>query len=194
MTQVAFDLIVGLGNPGPRYAQTRHNAGFWFVDAAAARWGSALREDTRFQAALGSITVEEARARLMKPLTFMNRSGQAVCPFLRYFRIPVDRVLVVHDDIDLAPGVARLKQGGGHGGHNGLRSLTSCMDRGFWRLRLGVGHPGHRDEVVDYVLSTPRPEEREAIAAAVGRALALLPELLRGEASKVMQQLHTKAA
>jgi PTH1 family peptidyl-tRNA hydrolase len=193
MAQAAFDLVVGLGNPGPRYDRTRHNAGFWFVDAVAARWGGAFREEGRHRAELARVRVDDLDLRLMKPQTFMNRSGQAVCPYVAYFRIPVERVLVVHDDIDLPPGTVRLKRGGGHGGHNGLRSLVSCMDKGFWRLRLGVGHPGHRDAVVDYVLSTPRPEEREAIEEAMARALSVFPELLRGRASKVMQELHTKA-
>lgn len=194
MPEAALDLVVGLGNPGARYDRTRHNAGFWFVDAVAARWGGEFREDPRHRAELGRVAVDGQDVRLMKPLTFMNQSGRAVCPYVGYFRIPVERVLVVHDDIDLPPGVVRLKQGGGHGGHNGLRSLMSCMDRGFWRLRVGVGHPGHRDQVVGYVLSTPRPEERAAIEGALERALDLFPDLVRGEASRVMQQLHTKAA
>ncbi len=192
MAESAFDLVVGLGNPGPRYDRTRHNAGFWFVDAVAGRWGARLREEARYRAELGEATVEGLRIRLMKPLSFMNRSGQAVCPYVAYFRIPVQRVLVVHDDIDLAPGTVRLKRGGGHGGHNGLRSLMSCMDRGFWRLRLGVGHPGHRDEVVDYVLSTPPVRERQAIEDAMVRALEVLPLMLRGETDRAMQRLHTK--
>ncbi len=192
MARAAFDLVVGLGNPGPRYDRTRHNAGFWFVDAVARRWQGVLREEARHRAELGRVVIEGLEVRVMKPLTFMNHSGQSVCPYVGYFRIPADRILVVHDDIDLSPGTVRLKQDGGHGGHNGLRSLMGCMDGGFWRLRLGVGHPGHRDAVVDYVLSTPRPAEREAIESAMARALAVFPELLRGETSKVMQELHTR--
>ena len=186
----AIELVVGLGNPGPRYDQTRHNAGFWFVDALAREAGCTLRKEARFHGELGRCRIGND-VRLLKPDTFMNRSGQSVAAVARYFGVDVERILVVHDDLDLAPGVVRLKRGGGHGGHNGLRDLIAHLgSRAFLRLRLGIGHPGHRDEVVDYVLSRPRPEEREAIETGIRRALEVMPLVVEGRLEAAMNVLH----
>ncbi len=186
-------LVVGLGNPGARYEQTRHNAGFWFVDALADRAGGVLRHEGRFNARLGQVTIDARRCFLLKPETFMNRSGQAVSALCRYYKILPAHLLVVHDDIDLAPGVARLKRGGGHGGHNGLRDIIKAMgDNGFWRLRLGVGHPGTRDEVVDYVLHPPSHAQRRVIDEAIEAALGVMPLVVAGEQERAMHILHSK--
>ena len=188
----ALDLIVGLGNPGAQYARTRHNAGFWWLDRLAAQTGAAFAVESRFQGETATTDIGGHACRLLKPATFMNRSGRAVAGLSRYFRIPVERILVVHDDIDLPPGTARLKQGGGHGGHNGLRDIVASLGAAdFWRLRLGVGRPGDQSAVVDYVLQTPRPEETAAIMDAVTASLEALPRIVAGEWQAAMQVLHS---
>jgi PTH1 family peptidyl-tRNA hydrolase len=188
----AVDLIVGLGNPGAQYARTRHNAGFWWLDRLAALSGAEFAVESRFQCETATTDIVGHTCRLLKPATYMNHSGRAVAGLSRYFRIPVERILVVHDDIDLPPGTARLKQGGGHGGHNGLRDIVAALgDADFWRLRLGVGRPGDQSAVVDYVLQTPRTEEAAAIMEAVTASLELLPHIVTGEWQPVMQFLHS---
>lgn len=190
--QPPVELIVGLGNPGDKYERTRHNAGFWFIDALARRAGAELRSEKRFLGETARADVDGRACHLLKPATFMNRSGQSVAALARYFRIPVESILVVHDEIDLPPGTARLKRGGGHGGHNGLRDIVSALGGGFARLRLGVGHPGSSDEVVDYVLRTPSAAERALIEEAMDAAAAVLPQVLAGEMEKAMNRLHTR--
>ena len=186
-------LLVGLGNPGSRYEQTRHNAGFWLLDALAARTGGHFTEARRLFGETARVSVDGHDCRLLKPTTFMNRSGQAVAAMMAYFKVPPTRLLVVHDDIDLPPGVARLKRGGGHGGHNGLRDIIKALDsRDFWRLRLGVGHPGTREEVVDYVLHPPGKSERRSIEAAIEAALEVLPLVVAGEQERAMHMLHSR--
>jgi PTH1 family peptidyl-tRNA hydrolase len=187
-----FKLIVGLGNPGAEYERTRHNAGYWFVDELLRRHGGAWRRESRHQSELARAAIGGAELWLQKPLTFMNGSGAAVASLARFHRIEPGAILVVHDEIDLPPGAVRLKQGGGHGGHNGLRDVIAQMGPDFWRLRLGVGHPGSKDEVIDYVLEKPRAEERRLIEAALTRTLDVVPELLRDGTQKVMQMLHTR--
>ncbi len=192
---MAIRLLVGLGNPGPRYDRTRHNAGFWFVSRLAGAYDCVLREQARFQSLLARCRIGDRDCLLQEPLTFMNHSGQAVRALAAYHRIPPADILVVHDDLDLPPGRVRLKRGGGHGGHNGLRDLMRHLgDNGFWRLRLGIGHPGHRDQVVDYVLSVPRPEEREAVEQAIDAALEVVPLVLAGETERAMHRLHSPSA
>ncbi|MFQ5487428.1 MAG: aminoacyl-tRNA hydrolase [Gammaproteobacteria bacterium] len=187
-----IELIVGLGNPGSRYEQTRHNAGFWLLDALAESLGSRFSVEGRFFGLLGRVEIDGQRCYLFKPTTFMNRSGQALAALTRYYKIPAPRVLVVHDEIDLPPGVVRLKRGGGHGGHNGLRDIIKALgDSSFWRLRLGVGHPGARDDVVDYVLHPPATAERALIEDAIAEALGVLPQVVRGEQEKAMHILHS---
>ncbi len=184
-------MIVGLGNPGPEYDQTRHNAGFWFVDALAERLGLSWQSERRLAAHTARTRHEGCDLRLLKPMTFMNRSGAPVADRARYFRIPVQQILVVHDELDLPPGVIRYKRGGGHGGHNGLRDLIRHLGSAeFQRLRIGIGHPGHRDQVVDYVLQRPSQADRQAIDAAVEAGLQAVPDLLAGRVDAVMRDLH----
>lgn len=186
-------LIVGLGNPGAEYEPTRHNAGFWFVDELARAAGCSLRNESRFHAEVGRCTLHGQDCRLQKPTTFMNRSGQAVAALAKFLRIPPTEILVVHDELDLPPGAARLKKGGGHGGHNGLRDLIAHLGtQDFLRLRIGIGHPGDRSQVVDYVLRRPGREERELIDAAMLRALEVMPLAVAGEFERAMHKLHSE--
>ncbi len=191
--QPPVELIAGLGNPGDKYSQTRHNAGFWLLDALARRLGAEFMPEPRFNGETANGEIGGRRVRLIKPATFMNLSGQAVGAVARYFRIAPESVLVVHDEIDLPPGVVRIKRGGGHGGHNGLRDIVSVFggDAGFLRLRIGVGHPGNADEVVDYVLKTPPADERSLILEAIDRALAVLAQVVAGDTEKAMHRLHS---
>lgn len=187
-------LIVGLGNPGPRYQNTRHNAGFWVVDTLAA--GAPFRSEKRFFGEIcrisGNGNSEGADCFLFKPMTFMNRSGQALAAWINYYRLPISEIMVIHDDIDLPPGVARLKQGGGNGGHNGLRDIHQHLGADFLRLRIGIGHPGDARLVVNYVLDSPLPEEELAIRAAINEALRVFPLIQTGEIQKAMNLLHTR--
>jgi peptidyl-tRNA hydrolase, PTH1 family len=187
-------LIVGLGNPGPEYEPTRHNAGFWLVDRLAERHGGHFRTERKFSAELATVRMEGAEVLLLKPQTFMNRSGAAVQAAAAYLKIPVEQMLVAHDDLDLPPGDARLKQGGGHGGHNGLRSMLSHLGPEFWRLRLGIGHPGVRAEVIDYVLNRPTREEDALIRSAVSDAADVIPLLLGSGEQRAMHMLHSRGA
>jgi PTH1 family peptidyl-tRNA hydrolase len=189
----AVQLIVGLGNPGAEYEQTRHNAGFWFVDELARANQCSLRKEARFHAEVGRCTLHGHDCRLQKPITFMNRSGQAVIALTDFLRIPPSEILVVHDELDLLPGTVRLKKGGGHGGHNGLRDLIAHLGtQDFMRLRLGIGHPGDRNQVVDYVLHRPSRDEREQIDAAIQRALDVMPLAVAGEFERAMHKLHSE--
>lgn len=184
-------LIAGLGNPGPKYDQTRHNAGFWFLDELARRHGCELRPESRFHSEAGRCLLDGHDCRLQKPTTYMNRSGHAVQALASFFRVPRQAILVVHDDLDLPPGTARLKRGGGHGGHNGLRDLIVQLGgKDFLRLRLGIGHPGHRDDVIDYVLQRPSREDRALIDHAIERAIDVMPLVVAGEMERAMNELH----
>lgn len=190
----ALQLIVGLGNPGPKYELTRHNAGFRFVDALARRHGGSFRHESRFHGEVARCAIEGKDLRLHKPMTFMNLSGQAVSSVINFYRIPLDAVLVVHDELDLPPGTVRLKRGGGHGGHNGLRDLARHLsDTNYLRLRIGIGHPGHRDQVVDYVLKRAPKDDQQAIDAAIDAALEVIPLAAADELERAMHQLHSKA-
>lgn len=183
--------IVGLGNPGPRYAGTRHNAGFAFLERACAEHGAALRTERRFHGAVGRLHVAGQDCHLLRPETFMNESGRAAQAFVAFYRLTPESLLVVHDELDLPPGTARLKRGGGHGGHNGLRSLVTCLGGAdFCRLRLGIGHPGSADQVTPYVLGRAPATEAQAIDDAIGRALAVLPDLLTGRWDAAQRALH----
>jgi len=191
----AIRLIVGLGNPGSDYEKTRHNAGFWFVDEAA--WqlkAPQLGPEGKFFGEASRVRLAHGDVWLLKPSTFMNLSGQSVGALARFYKIAPEEVLVVHDELDLAPGVARFKQGGGHGGHNGLKDIIAKLGSpNFWRLRLGIGHPGDRAEVVNFVLKKPRAEEQQAIDDAMRAALTVLPQALGGDMAGAMQALHTAA-
>ena len=188
---MAIRLVVGLGNPGKEYERTRHNAGFWLVERFATANGIALRKDQKFKALVGRH--EPSGAWLLLPQTFMNLSGQPVQMLAGFFKIKPEEVLVVHDELDFPPGVARLKQGGGIAGHNGLKDISQRLaTHEYWRLRLGVGKPPAGREGADYVLEKPPAEEKSAIDATIDRALALLPQMLVGEMQGAMNKLHTE--
>lgn len=191
-----IDLIVGLGNPGRQYEETRHNAGAWFVERLARRLGVSLSPDSKYQGITGRTTLHGRDIRLLIPTTFMNLSGQSVAPFAHFFKIPPQRMLVAHDELDLPPGTAKLKQGGGHGGHNGLRDIISKLGNNadFARLRIGIGHPGHASQVSNYVLGKAPAKEQQMIDDAIAEAIAILPDLLDGNASKAMNRLHAFSA
>jgi PTH1 family peptidyl-tRNA hydrolase len=185
-------LIVGLGNPGADYVDTRHNAGFWLIDLVAAELGASFRFEKRFNADECKVRVAGRDVFLLKPQTFMNRSGQSVAALARYYKISPAEILVIHDELDLPPGTNRIKQDGGHGGHNGLRDIISHLgSREFFRLRVGIGHPGDSKQVIGYVLRKPSLADRGAIDAANRDTLAVLPQLLEGRIDKAMQALHT---
>ncbi len=187
-----IQLIVGLGNPGPEYEPTRHNAGFWFVDEMVRGCLQGFKREARFNSELARCVQGSADFRLQKPMSFMNRSGQPVGDLARFFRIPGEQILVVHDELDLSPGTIRLKKGGGHGGHNGLRDLISHLGgKDFYRLRVGIGHPGHRDQVVNYVLSKPSKDDRLQIDNAIGDALRVMSDVVEGRFELAMNSLHS---
>lgn len=189
-----IDLIVGLGNPGAEYERTRHNVGFWFVDRLAAEAGTAFRREAKFHGHACQAKFAAGTVHFLKPSTFMNRSGAAVAAAARYLKIAPEAILVVHDDLDLPPGCVRLKRGGGHGGHNGLRDITGQIGADFARLRLGIGHPGHAREVVNYVLEPPRAEDRAAIDQAIERALGEIARIVGGEFEHVMNTLNRRTS
>ncbi len=191
-----IDLIVGLGNPGRQYEETRHNAGAWFVERLARKFNVSLSPDSKYQGLSGRAVIHGRDIRLLIPATFMNLSGQSVVPFASFFKIPPQRILVAHDELDLPPGTAKLKQGGGHGGHNGLRDIISKLGNNadFGRLRIGIGHPGHASQVSGYVLGKAPAKEQQLIDDAIDEAIAILPDLLTGNSSKAMNRLHAFAA
>ena len=185
-------LIVGLGNPGAEHLRTRHNAGFWFLDALAQRTGCRLATDSKRSAQIGKTTIEGRTVLLMKPTTYMNRSGIALSNALHYYKIEPEEALVAHDDLDLPPGTARLKFDGGHGGQNGLRDILAQLGHGrFHRLRLGIGHPGHKDQVTPWVLGRPGKVDEEQIIDAVACALDVVPLVVADELNEAMKRLHT---
>ncbi len=187
-----IQLVVGLGNPGPKYDQTRHNAGFWFVDALANEYQGCFQVENRFSGEICSPHVSGAKFRLLKPMTFMNKSGLAVRQVVDYYNIPLNRVLVAYDEIDLPPGSVRLKFAGGHGGHNGMRDIISHLGKDFWRLRIGVGHPGHRDDVVNYVLGRASCSDQNLIDESMKEVDSVFNDILVGETEKAMNTLHRK--
>lgn len=191
MPGTPLQIVVGLGNPGPEHSLTRHNAGFWFVDALARAQCAQFRAHSRYQGEVCRLLLEGRELILLKPLTYMNRSGLSVRALLDYVKAPVAEMLVVHDDLDLPPGIARFKLGGGHGGHNGLRDTITHCGADFWRLRLGIGHPGDRDEVIDYVLQRAGRQEENAIVTSIGLAREALATFLREGAEKAMHLLHS---
>lgn len=188
-----IQLIVGLGNPGAQYEATRHNAGFWFLDEVARATGGQFRAENKFHGEACKVRMGDQEVWLLKPMTFMNRSGQAAAALARFYKIPPEQILVVHDELDLPPGALKLKKGGGHGGHNGLRDLIAQLGgKDFVRLRVGIGHPGHSSQVTGYVLSKPPAAEREEVEAALRDALDSLPEIVEGELQKAMNRLHSR--
>lgn len=192
MDSPGIRLIVGLGNPGPDYAATRHNVGYWFVDALAASQGGAFRSEAKFHGELCRLSLGGADLRLLKPSTYMNRSGQSVAAMSRYFDIPPQAILVAHDELDLPVGKVRLKQGGGHAGHNGLRDTIAVLGSAeFWRLRIGIDHPGERGQVIGYVLGRPSQSDAAAIQEALDQARGILGDLLVGRYQAAMNRLHS---
>jgi len=188
------DLIVGLGNPGPRYADTRHNAGFQALERLAAGRGGAFRSMARCHGEVGEISLEGHRVRLLKPGTFMNESGRAVAAMSRFYRIAPQAVLVFHDEIDLAPGTVRIKLGGGDGGHKGIRDIIACLGtQDFTRARIGVGHPGRRAEVLGHVLKPPQSREQALMDESITRLLDAVLVIVTGHASRAMNLLHRPA-
>ncbi len=188
-------LFVGLGNPGPEYEATRHNAGFWWIDALSRELKAPLSLDKNYHGQLARTTLNGQTVWLLKPLTFMNLSGKSVAALARFFKISPAEVLVAHDELDIVPGQAKLKFGGSHAGHNGLRDIHAQLGTGdYWRLRLGVGHPGVKAEVINWVLKKPSQEDRVAIEDSIARALKTVPELLKGEMEKATMLIHTSIA
>jgi PTH1 family peptidyl-tRNA hydrolase len=186
-------LIVGLGNPGARYADTRHNAGFHFLDAIRGDLGAALAPSTRFQGDIGQGSIQGHGVRLLAPNTFMNRSGAAVAQAVNFYKLSLPEVLVVHDELDLPPGTVRLKRGGGAGGHNGLRDIIDCLgSRDFQRLRIGIGHPGRASEVTNYVLRPAPAAEQALIDEAIQAARRELGSIVSGDLERAMQTLHSR--
>ena len=188
-------LIAGLGNPGRRYAATRHNAGFWFVDALSRTLGTTLAPESRFAGDVG----KAGNLRLVKPSTYMNESGRAVAALAQFFDVAPDEIVVVHDELDLKAGEAKMKLGGGVAGHNGLRDIQAALGSAeFWRLRLGIGHPRDsalpQQDVVAYVLEPPQPAERTLLDAAIARALTAWPDIARGDMERAMMMLHTRVS
>lgn len=187
-----IQLFVGLGNPGEEYAATRHNAGVWFIEALCKEWGLSLQFEAKFHGTLASTVVAGHKVRLLVPTTFMNASGQAVRAVSQFYQIPPNAILVAHDELDFSPGTVRLKQEGGHGGHNGLRDIIQHLHTDhFNRLRIGIGHPGHRNLVHNYVLTRPGKSDQEHILNGITHSFSILDLLLKGDIQAAMTQLHT---
>ena len=185
-------LIVGLGNPGREYEATRHNAGFWWVDGFVDAYKIAFKTENKFHGLVARSVVHGHELHLLKPQTFMNVSGRAVGALVQFYKIEPAQILVVHDELDLPPGSAKLKLGGGHGGHNGLKDIIAHLGtRDFWRLRIGIGHPGDRAEVVNYVLHAPRREEEDLIKQAMQRAQDVAHLITEGKLEAAMLKLHS---
>ena len=189
---MSIKLLVGLGNPGQDYAKTRHNAGFWFLDALAKQSNAVLLTDSKLHAEVAKLDIVGQRVLIAKPKTYMNKSGQAVLALLNFYKLAPEQMLVAHDELDLAPGTARLKFDGGHGGQNGLRDIMAQLGHGaFHRLRVGIGHPGHKDKVLSWVLGKPSADHESAISERVDAAISLVPSLIAGEFNAAMKTLHT---
>ena len=193
MSGLPLKLIVGLGNPGSEYARTRHNAGFWFVDELAARHGGSFRAESRHQGELAKVRIGEADLWLFKPMSYMNRSGGPVRSVASFYKLEPASILVAYDELDFPPGVARLKENGSAGGHNGMRDVIAHIGAGFWRIRIGIGHPGDKSRVLDHVLSRPSAEEERLIREAISAAADIVPVLLEQGAQRAMNRLHGSA-
>ncbi len=188
----AVKLIVGLGNPGSKYEETRHNAGFLLLDEIARAWGATFASDKKFQGETARVTSAGKDVRLLKPTTFMNLSGESVQPMASFYRIDVENILVAHDELDILPGTVRLKKSGGHGGHNGLRDIIKHLGRDFLRVRLGIGHPGNAKQVSSFVLKRAPAAEQQLLQQSIDDVVRELPQIVSGDLEKAMQVLHTK--
>jgi PTH1 family peptidyl-tRNA hydrolase len=193
MAGLPLRIIVGLGNPGPEHQVTRHNAGFWFVDMLAQRHGGEFRDYRKYSGETARVTIGGKELILLKPTTYMNRSGLSIRQISDFYKIAPDDILVAHDELDLPVGSVRLKLGGGHGGHNGLRDTIAHIGESFWRLRLGIGHPGNKADVIDYVLTRAPRFEEDLILDAVNTAADSMPLLLEQGAERAMTKLHSRA-
>ncbi len=193
MVGLPLRIIAGLGNPGPEHQVTRHNAGFWLVDLLALRHGGEFRDYRKYSGETARISIAGQDIILLKPTTYMNRSGLSIRQLSEFFKIAPEAILVAHDELDLPVGSVRLKHGGGHGGHNGLRDTIAQIGDGFWRLRLGVGHPGNKTEVIDYVLTRAPRAEEDLILDAANLAADCMPLLLEQGAERAMTKLHSRA-
>lgn len=185
-----ISLIVGLGNPGTEYAQTRHNAGFWFVQRLAEQYGIQLKADPKYKGISGRGNIEDQDVRLLLPTTFMNLSGQSVVPFAKFYQIAPEAILIAHDELDMNPGVIRLKTGGGHGGHNGLKDIVPHIGSNFHRLRIGIGHPGSKERVSGHVLSKAPSSEQNLMDDAIAHALSRIQLLVNGDTQQAMNQIN----
>ncbi len=190
---MTIQLVVGLGNPGPEYTKTRHNAGVWFIEELASRYNISLRPEKKYFGLYGKGLIGNEVVHLLIPTTFMNRSGQSVAPLANFFRIPVENILVAHDELDMEPGVCKIKKGGGHGGHNGLRDIISCManNKEFYRLRIGIGHPGHRDRVTGHVLGKAPAIDQDKIDQAIDEASRCIDIWQKDDLKKAQNRLHS---
>ncbi len=190
---MTIQIVVGLGNPGPEYTKTRHNAGVWFVEELASRYNISLRPEKKYFGLYGKGLIGNEVVHLLIPTTFMNRSGQSVAPLANFFRIPVENILVAHDELDMEPGVCKIKKGGGHGGHNGLRDIISCManNKEFYRLRIGIGHPGHRDRVTGHVLGKAPAIDQDKIDQAIDEASRCIDIWQKDDLKKAQNRLHS---
>ncbi len=193
MAGLPLRIIVGLGNPGPEHQVTRHNAGFWFVDVLARRFGGDFRDYRKYSGETARVAISDKELILLKPTTYMNRSGLSVRQISDFFKIAPEEILVAHDELDLPVGSVRLKSGGGHGGHNGLRDTIAHIGENFWRLRLGIGHPGNKADVIDYVLTRAPRAEEDLILEAVNTAADSMPLVLEQGAERAMTKLHSRA-
>jgi len=190
MTGESLKLIVGLGNPGTEYARTRHNAGFQFADELARRHGATFRSEPRHHGEVARLALADTQLWLLKPMSYMNHSGDPVRSVANFYKVPVESLLVAYDELDFPAGVVRLKQGGGAAGHNGMRDVIAQMGDGFWRLRIGIGHPGDRSQVLDYVLGRPGVADAELMRDAIAAAADIVPVLMRDGAQPAMNRLH----
>jgi PTH1 family peptidyl-tRNA hydrolase len=190
---MAIKLIVGLGNPGKDYQSHRHNVGFWFVEALAHLYSGSFKKETKFVGDVAQVAIAGVTLRLLKPNTYMNRSGQSIQSIAKFYQINPDEILVAHDDLDLNPSIARIKFAGGHGGHNGLRDTIKALGSSdFYRLRIGIGHPGDRSKVADFVLHVPNKSEVEPIQTALVESLNVIEQVVKGEIEQAMKTLHTQ--
>jgi len=193
MSENTIQIIAGLGNPGNDYEKTRHNVGFWFIDRLVSQHNLTLKNEAKFSGEVAKFNAPSGSVWLIKPTTFMNRSGQSIARLAQFYKIKPEQILVVHDELDLSPGTVRLKKGGGHGGHNGLRdSIAQLGSKDFYRLRLGIGHPGSKERVVGFVLGKTPQSEKILIESAIDKALTSIDQILQGNMQKAMNQLHAK--
>lgn len=190
---MTIQLVVGLGNPGPEYTKTRHNAGVWFVEELASRYNISLKPEKKYAGLYGKGYIGEHLVHLLVPTTFMNRSGQAVSLLANFFKIPVDDMLVAHDELDILPGICKIKKGGGHGGHNGLRDIIARManNKDFYRLRIGIDHPGHKDRVTGHVLGKAPQHEQQLIEQAIDEASRCFEIWMKDDLKKAQNRLHS---